>query len=413
MSFDEEALPSYEETIRAHASRQLNNGVMLASALFAADLRILCLFYPLLVLPTILGTIIRTDEPSVILTLSATERAIQIIFFLFIGIRWIRAFGERKKLFPLFGIFFTTAVCSLTWLIINFTAFATLLNLPETVSYLGIFLIALLYIAAQRYYFYFLPALFGARSIRTIIEEAKVLTKARIGVVVRLILAPFLLSTVYTGIFTGFSPDGRSYLVSIFLDIGSQIYWVLATYLALGVGFIYMVENSRHRSFFEPYIMARFDTMALKAPRWLSTIIHPRNCMQVLFLTTLIWLGNVIQLWSIAPAPIINVEKAVYNAEEKRATVFLKAVDTEYHMRGFKPIFFRIAGDTGEPLTGFPLRVETINDHRDISLMLPEGDSPVDMLIEFSVVDRSDDFTKLTDLYLWYGQTKIAPLTVQ
>lgn len=392
---------------------RLNNGVMLASAFLATDARLLCLLYPLLILPSVIGTLLRTVDAQQILGFSIVEGLLEAFFFSFIASKWIRAFADKKVGLTPSGVVYVLLVTIAIWMGTHFSLFAAHFNVLDQTSYVAMIILTLVCIVSLRYYFYFIPALLGVRSFAQVFRDGFTLIQNNRSLPLLLIAYPFFLTILYSGIITGLSPDGRSLTVSLLLDLGSQLYLVLSTYLALGIGLALAVHDVNLASFFEPYIESRFDTLVVRAPRRVAAIIHFKNWVQVMFLALLIWFGNMIQLWNLAPSPIITVQKVAYDKQQSRATVFLTAKDSEHKFRGFKPILFRIAGENGEPLTTFPQRVETLNDHKDASTDVPASEKEEALLLEFAVVQRAEDFENLKDLNLWYGQVKLAPISVE
>jgi hypothetical protein len=85
------------------------------------------------------------------------------------------------------------------------------------------------------------------------------------------------------------------------------------------------------------------------------------------------------------------------NNSEAKSILKIKLSTESNKDFSFQPIYLRIAGDSGEPLSNFPNILETTTKD---NLNIYE--------LEFEIIERKDDFQQLKDKGLWYLNQKIS-----
>lgn len=397
--------PVYEAYIQAR--KWYRDGIVLASALISRDRAFLLAFYPLLVAPACLASLHPALDTGEILILSGVERLLYASFFFILLHRWFAILSAQPRHVSVWAFGIVLAVNGAVWAVMMLPTAAELYGLPEQVDYGGGILLIPLAIIGVRYFFYFMPVMLGYRNPRAILRAADEYTRHHRFLPVKLMIPPLALSAMYSGIVTGFSPDLRHTWVTLLLDVGDGVFWVLSCYLSLGVGLAILAKNRLPITDLDPYLDARLDTMKLKAPGWITGLLNPAHSMRLIIVSALIWVGNMVRLWELTPAPEIRLSSVTLHGNNTVA-VELHLRDSKYRFRGFRPIMFRIAGESGEPITGSPTSATTAEGRSDILYYYPRTSDESTLTLNFLLVNRAEDFTKLQDLHLWYAHARIA-----
>lgn len=396
--------PQYEAFIRAR--KNYRDGISLAGGLLVHDFAFLVGLYPFLIIPALSTTLLPVLTGERVLWFSAVERLIYATFFFLVLNRWFGKFSVTHRS-RVYAYLLIVAVNLMLWCVMTTLASGEMFGLPQAFEYLGLLLLIPLIGMGMRYFFYFMPAMLGDSKPGTILQQADEYTKYHLSLPVKLLIPPLLISTLYSGVVTGFSPDVRHTWVSLLLDAGDGLFWVLSCYLALGVGLSILAKNRLMITELDPYLDARLETLRLQSPSWLTGILDPAHGAKLILVSALIWIGNMIRLWELPPAPSISLAGVVVQ-ENSDVTVTLDLKDPEYTFRGFRPIMLRIAGETGELLSGSPVESKVSGAPLDALFYYPRTGVDSKLTLTFKLINRADDFKKLEDIYLWYGNVRLA-----
>lgn len=388
--------------------RQYRDGVKLASSLIARDSLLILLLWPLLFTCSVITHFVTPLTYELLTLLTIIERAGCTLFFFLIARRWIKEFTSGN-INPGFICFLRLVSINLSlWFLVSLSSLSSTLQHSYNLQLIYLFLLIPFLGFTLQFYFYFMPILFGIRSWREILQESLTYIPFHRSLPLKLIAGPLVLSLFFVSVIHMIAPDGRYLSVSVGMDIAESVFWILNTYLSLGVGFS-ILSDRVNAPLVNPYLKSRLDTLRAFAPGAVSAVLSPGNGLKFATVTALILYANLMRLWDTPPAPTLTIQSVAI--EEKNAVVQLAAEDKEFHFRGFNPALFHMAGETGEPISSKAPAV--LADGKEVELGLPfsrNEDSTV-LQVTFTLVNRAEDIKSLKDVYLWYGQVKLIHLS--
>ncbi len=390
------------------ASRnQYKEGISLASGLMARDRHLLMGLYLILIAPAVISSLLPAMSTETAIILSVMERFLHANFFYILLRRWFGFFSTPEYTPSITSYLIIMGVHLFFWCIVTLPVLAPDIGIPEAFDLIVIVLLVPISAIALRYFFYFVPVMLGRSNARSIIRESDHFTTFHRALPLKILLPPLVVSTLYTGLITGFSPDVRHTAAALLIDAGDGIFWVLSCYLSLGVGFSILAKNRPLTSYLDPYLDARLATLRLNAPAWLTGLLHPGHAGKFILLSALIWSGNMVRMWELEPAPSIELKEITYDGKGEVA-MKLRLSDAQHFFRGFRPILFRLAGESGDALTASPSEAVTVDGSKGVLYYFPRSRAESELWLKFSLLERADDFNKLIDIYLWYAHKKVA-----
>lgn len=390
----------------------------LASGLFAADLPLVLLLYPVLVAPSVLASILggvsEQLSPSFFgATFLGAERIFGLLFTLVIALRWRGKLGFQKSLVKfssIFSYFFFGIGVWLAWIVPSAT-----MSIGAEPSGVPIGNLILLICAAAisiRYYFYFFSFSFGSCTFGEGLTSAASFIKKEWLLPVKATIAPLSVMLLATGFASAPYPDGRYWQLVAFAEGLGGIYWVLSTYLGLAYGLLLMDGKTWHELKLDPYREPRFESISKEAKPFVSKLFLPRSGVTLLVLSILVWFGNMIRVTTMPPPVSIEVNEATVS--ENKVLLKLKIEDDKFKFHGIYPKLFSLAGETGTRIAGLPEKVSIDGfTEADTPLSLQGLKSPVGLSLEFSTDRSGRALTELKDLFLWYRGVRIKALSLK
>ena len=113
------------------------------------------------------------------------------------------------------------------------------------------------------------------------------------------------------------------------------------------------------------------------------------------------------RMTELPPAPELSV--IGLEIKGKELTVQLHAKDEQYRFRGFRPIFFALAGEKRSVVSKSPTEVTMREADGDVKLQVPARDE-AHLELRFSTPRAGEELKLLEDLYLWYKNVRVFKL---
>lgn len=381
----------------------------IASALMRADILLVSMFTVILAIPDLYLTIFRPSSLVASPVCSLTSELLISLFFALIAVRWFRVArvsssegGKESYLgLPVLGnIFLIVLIRSILWGLISLSSLMQMFSDSRELVMATSLVSALAVFILLKHSLFFVPLLIGKEGASSFFAASQDLTRGRIWSIVSLYFPPLALSAIASGAISGFSPDGRSLINVMVLNLASTIFPIVSSYLLLAYG---LLASKRVTPAIFPEIFFKRSE-----PGFLQASLTPRGAASVFVLALIVWSSNIVQLWSLAPSPEISLVAASYSAPGS-ISLKLSLKDPTYKMRGLKPILFRVAGENGDPITETPFRA-IFEGYQNNFFFDSPASSESAITLDFAILFRQDDFLKLKDLHLWYASTRILHL---
>lgn len=385
-------------------------GFRVTAALIANDLWIILLAYPLLILPSMVVSAVEKLSLSSILILATVERLTYLAFLGYVTVRWVRRFSTSGRhissssyiRFALFGI--------VAWLLIVAPLMSQRIEaLPQTKLFLLLLLLpATVFIL--KHFFYNVAVFLMDAPLRSVLELSSRLSRGRATVGFKTLVGPLGLVSLLVALVMTTSPDGRNPTVTYITNLIEGIYWILITYLSIGVGFTQLETVQTPALQLDPYLSSRLKTVSLHSSRMLAKIIGPKAGSLTLVISLLLWTGNIIRASETPPEASIAIQRLAVAPGEIQVTLLLK--DEKFHFNAFAPSSFMVAGETGTIVSASPSRA-TLSTGEDVLAEFPRTGEGVTLILSFPTERRLDELIKLEDLHLWYRRAKLSPLDMK
>ena len=227
--------------------------------------------------------------------------------------------------------------------------------------------------------------------------------------------APFALMVLLDNSLAIFAPENEIPFITLIRLIFSETFFFLGTYLALAICFVKLPAKEWHDLGLEPYREARFTTVALQAPRYVSKLLLPKNAVKMLFLGVLIGLANMAVLATKKPSADITVSSI---QATKDSLVLKLHLSDEQQFRSFSPIWLSVAGPDKEPVTDpmQPVDIQIYDGQfKTMAELFKErkNSDELELTLTFSSTRPGEDMKAIEDLHLWYRSAKLQQLDMQ
>ena len=312
-----------------------------AALLWQDRYRILAL-YVLLVGASLVANVLKLEDSSAYLALALIDRLLQLLFTYLVVTRWLRKLSTAARVFSwpviLRYFLFGTGIWCL------FTTPLLLLYKSSPLLLSGsFFLIGIAIWLSLRFYFYAVPVLLGRPSLKASLDLAIKITEGDRWLAIKLLVAPCGILSALLAVVLSFSPDGRLRWINYASELVSGIFWILTTYLAVAASFLRLSDEVWREENLEPYRTARLSTLDFQGSSWLARQLRPAHGFGWLLISALIWIGNMMRLFSMPPPGTLEVRKI--SAEGSKVTLELHLSDPEHHFQGLQPVYFALAGE--------------------------------------------------------------------
>lgn len=257
-------------------------------------------------------------------------------------------------------------------------------------------------------YFYFAPMLF-CQGLYANPGLSFAIVKAHRSAPLRVIIPTIAFSSILGGLVGILSPDGREPFYNGGLAVASSISDVVGFYLAASFGafFVSKIPDSgapsseqllgAEKEFTNP----TGDLLTLK-----TSLILAAAGMALNF-------GNFGKAATMEPAARITLISS--SIDEHDVILSLKFADEKYKLRGFQPIALTLAGPN-RGVISTPPEVVSVADQQtsdsDMRFQLPRTSEPVVLNLKFKTTRSSADLAAIEDLFLWYKNVKLFPVTL-
>lgn len=394
---------------RDSALKQYRDGIMVASSLLQRDFFKVLLLWPLLFAVSVSAHFISPLSFKMLTALTLIERAGSTLFFFIIARKWAKDFSVHKSAPGALAFLRLLAVNLSIWFLISLPSLFDALYTSTVlqVTYLFILLPTLGFLL--QFYFYFIPILYGVKSWREIFRESLMFISYHRALPIKLILGPLIFSIFFVALFHAISPDGRYLWVTILMDIAESLFWIVNTYLCLGVGFSILSYRVHTPTGIDPYLRSRLDTLRAFASEILTPIISPANSLKYAIVASLILYANFVRLWETPPRVKMNISSVAVDKDQLKVTI--EADDPEYRFRGFNPSLLHIAGETGEELSNKNPKIRIDGQSIEDKVSIWKDQPKMHLAITFTLINRSEEIKNLKDVHLWYGRVKLNHLS--
>ncbi len=192
-------------------------------------------------------------------------------------------------------------------------------------------------------------------------------------------------------------------------------FWLLSIYTGLGLGLTLIDDHEWRSARLDVYRKERLETLETQGRgSWLN-ILSPAVGAKIFVLAVCLMTVNLYQVLHTKPAASIRVLSCV--AQDQTLKVALDVRDSVYHFRGFNPVAFSIASQTGYPVSTELLRVsrdaQGEKGVRVVDIDVSSDGSPMTLYLEFGTNKRDDVLRTMDNMWLWYNKVPLAPLAVE
>ena len=273
------------------------------------------------------------------------------------------------------------------------------LSAPLRLSLLVIVLISIYFNLRFAFYHFTLAAGFR-NSLTEAIKLSANLTKANIFLPVRVVIGPMALMVLLTGIISALAPDGSSLEIDLLSTLLRRAILLPIAYLSCAFASLLLTDSAWRELGLDPYRSSRLSTLAFRGSPGLAKLFQPKQALIIVLLGAMVWLGNGLRNFETPPKPSISIIATA--AGDNSAQIKLHLADSEFKFRGFNPNWFLIRGAEGTKISSSPTNV---NFH-----ISPDRTS-AELSLDFSTEKSAVEIAKLKDLYLWYMNAKLIPLS--
>lgn len=383
----------------------------LAAGLIRLDHRRCVMAVALLAAPNLLAALTTRPDSVDPLTVPFVRTLLSVIITLVIGGGWIQRL-RRTGNAPLFRDYVgATGAAFVLSQAPGLPLLAPFLPVPPAAQLL-IFLVALPTLVFAWCY-YLLPAalLLGVRPLGEAARFSRAFTLADPWLPLRILLPAVGLKILLVGLVSAADPDGRHAVTALGIGLGSGAGTLLATYLTLGFIIARLPERTWSELGLDPYRQARTTTLVVHSRPWLARRLNLRAATLTCAIGALIWGANAIRLSELPPAAEISPRRLTIAGSSVR--VVLDVTDSTYRFRGFQPIFFSLAGESGFALARFPQSVTTPGAANELLLGVPRDRDTLPLELVFTTNRSAAELAQAEDLYLWYRRARIVRLDMK
>lgn len=393
-----------EEPVQEKASDSSKvDPFLLALGLLRADRWFLIPIGALLSISTVVQMLFPPKSLSEVASLVAIDRLFQLIVLSLITLRWrglLSARGEARGNPWAIG-FRILAMGYLMWGVVTLPA----LGAAAASGPIGIFPSFVLFVFAAvwslRYFFYFgafglLGVSWGAglRSMGRIYERAP-------SAAIRSLIAPIAITALVVSIFSSFSPDGRSSFWSSASSVAEGFFWILSIYTGLGYALVLIDDHEWRTAGLDPYRNDRLLTLQAQGRFLRCNPLSPSAGVKILCLALLVAVANISQALHLSPAA--KVEVVSVDPREHGISVIIRAHDTATRLRGFNPMAFSVASQTGYPISSELIRISFYPGGEEFRGFLPDASDTVSLTLDFRSNKTQEVLRSMDNMWLWYN----------
>lgn len=393
------------ESITKEEDKFFTSPYQLTSSLIWNDRNLLLWYFLIISIPPMLfNQYYPTSQTFIIATIIA--RVSELTFIFLVTRRWLQRVSSSPMSIKPATVAYFAIFGFIYWALIEFPRLALSVTIDGDFQIIFLMLYFPAIYLSLKYYFYFIPAVFGEKIFAKILLQAKHYTFQDLRLPLRTMIAPLGLTILLKGAITAFSPDLRHLSASILNEIASNLFLFFSTYLSIGFILAHKLTPKLFENYnLNPYYASCIETINVNKKKWITTQLSVRHGFFLLLVGALLWTANGLQLSSLPPAPKITLIDA--NAINQHVIVTLDIEDEKFNFRGFHPISFNLAGENRTAIAPPPIKAQIDSSPEDVRLQLPPNRSKAILQLEFLSNRKGKALTELEDLYLWYFNVKL------
>lgn len=394
---------------RAHDAFALAAGMIRHDAALLVPLFILSSFPG--VVATLMDPLTRTQS----LILEAVKWVSQLGVLAFVVVRWRLILGResRKSVRPFALALRVLVAGGLVWGALMMPLF--LIELTSAVSFPVVVLSILGIYWWFRLYFYFVSyGLLGVALLPGVSTTLEI-SRRDIGGAFRSLIGPIAITSLLCWLFAIPSPDGRSIQWAAVGAGAEGLFWLLSMYTGLGVGVLTLGDSEWREAGLDPYRRERLETLEAQGKASWLNVLSPKAGAKVFVVALLVMAFNINR--AVHSPPAVSVKVVRCEAVSQNLKIVLELRDPEYHYRGFSPLAFSVASQTGfEQFSTEIVRISRTPEGKkgELSFPLSKDDlsGSITVYLEFATNKTDEVLQKLDNMWLWYHSVSLVPLRV-
>lgn len=401
---DEPASAPKPDTLISPAEFQA--AASMSTAMLRADLQRLAGWYLALVAPSLLAAFGPFATSEALVALQLVQKLLELCFAWYIGRNWVKRLCLKDNLPPDHDFKSYATIFLGLWLLLGFPYVLLAAPTPPIVKWIALASLVPVVAVILRHFFFFVPALIGIRGIQRGLAMSRRALRGQSLLPLKVLVGPIGIGSLLSALVLALGPDEHSAVINCVHAFCSEIDWVLLTYLALAVGLRLIPEADWHNAGLDPYRESRLQTLAVREFRILSKALGPAIGFQLLLLSIVVWTFNVVRVTEMAPRAVVTVVDIA--VEDQKVALTLDVSDPNYSFRGFRPVYFSLRDESGEPLALYPQEAVTEVGGKDVLFAIPSSsDSRHRILLTFATTRSDESLVRLQDLHLWYRKHRL------
>ena len=332
-----------------------------------------------------------TPSPWAVLCTHLLQEILGLLFFVYLFSLTIPSRITSKKLVATISSFV------FVWLLTNLHTIVILLNSPASLVTPIIGLASVLTIYLLAFYFFYIPYLTENCDLISSFRKANLIVSSPRILALRVISTALIVSLLIRQSFQFFKlsyfnvSQQNSLILDILSSLSHSAYWAISTLLCLGIALL-LTESK---------VKSNYPIVHQKGPCYF--LLGGAGIGKILLSVLLLGAGSVYLTLTSPPEFNSSIIFSYYDKEKKLFIVDLKVESPSGNLSNLQPMFFRIAGEDGYPLSEMPSKIEPIESISAIA----SGASQAELKLSFQILNRQDDFDRLEDKTLWYLSHKI------
>ena len=302
----------------------------------------------------------------------------------------------------------TLTVGYLFWAITLVPFLLLSLSNNETVVFLCAGVLTFSLVITLRYFYYFVTIGMLGGPPNSLLRATRSITHAAPLSPLRAMAAPLAITALSMAVTLLPYPDGRSLTWNAATGAIEGIFTILATYTGLAFALRLIDDSTWRAAGLDHYRTARLDTISVRAPEWAQHLLTGKAAVKILIAAMVLFTVNISRQVSTLPAGTLTLNTVTTGNKIVRITLTVQ--DTEFSLRGFRPIAFSLAGESGVPVSTQIIKVYKEGESDSLATSLPASKDPVKLVIELATDRSADDLQQLEDLWLWYYSAKVTKI---
>jgi len=355
-------------------------------------------------------TAMATSEPPG-LSARIIERLLEVIVLMVLGRHAVKKLSASTSTFSVRSAVSIIVLGFAFWFGLFLPLVVAGLSIPAALKFMGFMLCIPLFVFMYLYFFYFFPFFIGIGGIRNALATARTFVRQDRLLPLRVLLGPTAMTQLVLAIISSASPDGRYGWQVMASSFTSSVFFVLCCYLGYGAGVVFLSEAAWRTAGLDPYRQSRLATLELQGHGRFTRLFHLSGAIKIIVVALLLETANLARLSSLPPA--VRSSILSFELREHAIVLTLNIEDTRYGFRGFRPIFFRIAGAQRYYVSSSAEYAYLDGKQQDVRLGLPVANGTHRLEMKFTTTLSAEDLKQKEDLFIWYGAVRLLPLNLK